>query len=66
LPDYTASLIYELGAGMVWQGHGLADQNRSFWPPRGSFLPLVEFFFARGRRVRFQRDLSIDRTAAAE
>jgi hypothetical protein len=31
--DYAASMIYKPGAGMVGQGHGLADQNRRFGLP---------------------------------
>jgi hypothetical protein len=38
---------------MVWQGHGLADQNRHFLVPQGVILPWWNSFFARGRRVRF-------------
>jgi len=59
-------MVYKLGAGMVPKGDGLADQNRSFWPPGGFVFALVEFFFASCSPHPFQTDLSIDRTAAAE
>jgi hypothetical protein len=64
---HSVLVMHDADRGMVWQGHALAEQNRSFWGRGGVLRPGRILFLREVAATGFSlTSASIDRTAAAE